>query len=674
MDRDVARLRSQRPLLSRALVLAGLLFLPCAFAVAARADDALWTDGAFPELGKTLTDRDRTIAEMFSPVFYQAVGEDRRGDYITNFDFDGDWVGNNNWANLESKRFPLKAYIYYSVVETETHFFVTYAAYHAVDCKGRMIDRILNAIEKTDPKRPDLQALKLGHENDMEGAVVVVQKQGNHPQSANVVAVETLAHNQFYFYRPLSPTAKSAAKSSHGVVLLERTHPILFVEARGHGVTAYRDAKPFAGRQGLIYRYKGVADDPDLVKSQNIGYDLIHMYPTLWKKASENYYANPTFGDFINYGIVRNTYVGFMGAAFKGERGGVNRAKPPWGWSDGQIKVGDWFLDPARVIKSRRGWSSPFSLNYIHHPYLGIFFGGQVSNHGEQLLRHQGKLIRTDLTKAATYLGLHEPEKAVDLYRLYLRMDPGNYDVHCALGLSLLNALFNSAHRTDQQGENLLKAAEQEGRIAISLSPARSTGHSIVAVTSAISNQPEAAIHEANQALSADSENALAHLARGLGLKQEGRSDEAIRSLQKYLGLNPTDVRIGREVDGLIKARSVRSKEIEIHGDVQWIDTEIEVAEGERISIRADGQIRWGRESNQVCGPDGVRHPGIFKVMPDKNTGALIGKIQAKEEELFFIGGNLEFTVKRGGRLYLGINDDHFGDNSGSFTVHISRK
>src|SRR6201988_5115497 len=61
------------------------------------------------------------IASRFAAIFYQALGEDPRGDYITNFDFDGDWRGDNNWNNLDDKRFPLKADGYSSVGETVTH-------------------------------------------------------------------------------------------------------------------------------------------------------------------------------------------------------------------------------------------------------------------------------------------------------------------------------------------------------------------------------------------------------------------------------------------------------------------------------------------------------------------------------------------------------------------------
>ena len=79
---------------------------------------------------------DADIASHFAPIFYQALGDKPRSDYITNFDFDGDWKGNNNWENLANTEFPLKAYIYYSVAETATHFFIHYAVFHPRDYKG----------------------------------------------------------------------------------------------------------------------------------------------------------------------------------------------------------------------------------------------------------------------------------------------------------------------------------------------------------------------------------------------------------------------------------------------------------------------------------------------------------------------------------------------------------
>jgi hypothetical protein len=79
---------------------------------------------------------EREVAARFAPTFYQALGDKPRSDYITNFDFDGDWRGDNNWEHVDDKSFPLRAYIYYSVSETQTHFFVHYAVFHPRDYKG----------------------------------------------------------------------------------------------------------------------------------------------------------------------------------------------------------------------------------------------------------------------------------------------------------------------------------------------------------------------------------------------------------------------------------------------------------------------------------------------------------------------------------------------------------
>ncbi|MGH9754640.1 MAG: hypothetical protein ACREA2_17830, partial [Blastocatellia bacterium] len=81
----------------------------------------------------------------------------RRGDFIARFDFDGDWNGLNNWANF-AKRPPAdrnkdtmaRAFMYYSVVETETHYFINYCAFHAQD---------------REPRCTDVEC----HENDLEG-------------------------------------------------------------------------------------------------------------------------------------------------------------------------------------------------------------------------------------------------------------------------------------------------------------------------------------------------------------------------------------------------------------------------------------------------------------------------------------------------------------------------
>jgi len=55
------------------------------------------------------------MARHYAPIIRQGVASDQ--DFITAVDFDGDWVGNNNWENQPTG--DLSAYVYYSVIETE---------------------------------------------------------------------------------------------------------------------------------------------------------------------------------------------------------------------------------------------------------------------------------------------------------------------------------------------------------------------------------------------------------------------------------------------------------------------------------------------------------------------------------------------------------------------------
>src|ERR1043165_7340237 len=152
--------------------------------------------------------RDREIAATFAPVFYQGLGDDRRAAFITNFDFDGDWRGDNNWAHTEDKRFPVRAYVYYAVSETTTHFLVHYAVFHPRDYKGGgtkgaiLSEAIKEGVRRGgryDPTGLSAEAV-LAHENDMEGCLVVAAKSGEDPKRARVVYVETLGHDRFQKY------------------------------------------------------------------------------------------------------------------------------------------------------------------------------------------------------------------------------------------------------------------------------------------------------------------------------------------------------------------------------------------------------------------------------------------------------------------------------------------
>jgi hypothetical protein len=342
-------------------------------------------------------ERDREIAAIFAPIFYQGLGESPRYDYITNFDFDGDWKGDNNWQNAADSSLPLRAFVYYSVAETSTHFLVHYAVFHPRDYKGgasvgALLSRVIRAGvsrgRRFDPTGRADEAV-LAHENDLEGCLVVAEKNGDDPVNATTLFVETLSHNRFLRY------ARSVAPdSAYSVVPLIGRRPVLFIEPKGHGIEAYRGADPVQASSAangiLVYTFTGHADDPDVVAKGPVGYDLVPIYRDLWPKSRGG--ANQTYGEWFDFGIFRiaaadpnadleiRTRIGRRGAAFNGPVGGAHMARPPWGWFDSSEPnrpLGEWFFDPAGVVKRHFLLEQGFSLAYLHNPPMGLIRGGR---------------------------------------------------------------------------------------------------------------------------------------------------------------------------------------------------------------------------------------------------------------------------------------------------------
>jgi len=376
---------------------------------------------------------DREVAARFAPVFVQGLGDDPRADYITNFDFDGDWKGDNNWANLDNRSFPLRAYIYYSVSETATHYFIHYAVFHPRDYKGGLArSTLLSAILQTgmdrlgrDPTGGLVDEIALSHENDLEGCLVVVEKHGQGLEGAEVIAVETMAHNRYLKYRPGASEIEGATRLSEDLKLREG-RPVLFIEPKGHGVEHFAD-DPLQTEKSvngvLNYVYRGRAEEVESREQREVGYDLLPIYETFWTRAQKG--ANETYGEAFNYrgfalaGLspapaptpkasaktktagkkeaaktakevaakntaTKNTAAkdpaakdaipGIpLGSALRGQVGFPNRARAPWGWFDSMEKerpLGEWFFDPAAVIKRHFNLGNEFATVYTYNQYL----------------------------------------------------------------------------------------------------------------------------------------------------------------------------------------------------------------------------------------------------------------------------------------------------------------
>jgi PA-IL-like protein len=121
-----------------------------------------------------------------------------------------------------------------------------------------------------------------------------------------------------------------------------------------------------------------------------------------------------------------------------------------------------------------------------------------------------------------------------------------------------------------------------------------------------------------------------------------------------------------------------REVTINVPGISRGTDTGIDVRAGDPITLTAAGTIIAGQRVGQV-GPDGATGSGFGSVVNARplstaGVGALIAYVRLANGQLsqpYLVGSQLTGTVPADGRLILAINDDNYGDNSGSFSVRI---
>jgi hypothetical protein len=112
-----------------------------------------------------------------------------------------------------------------------------------------------------------------------------------------------------------------------------------------------------------------------------------------------------------------------------------------------------------------------------------------------------------------------------------------------------------------------------------------------------------------------------------------------------------------------------------VEANKQWTDTGITVRKGDRVAFQTTGTIKFGTADDMSAPPDGspaANAPrGPQFPVPAVPVGALIFKVGTGAASP--IGSNSQpITMPADGRLYLGVNDDNYSDNSGAFAVVIT--
>ena len=114
------------------------------------------------------------------------------------------------------------------------------------------------------------------------------------------------------------------------------------------------------------------------------------------------------------------------------------------------------------------------------------------------------------------------------------------------------------------------------------------------------------------------------------------------------------------------------ARSVVVPSNVQWTNTGISVTRGQWLRFEPSGEIRLsfnGEDIARAAGALSFRHNDKATI-PTIPVGALIGRVG--NGKAFSIGDTREaFDMPANGRLYLGVNDDHFPDNSGNFVVRV---
>ena len=327
--------------------------LACAVSLtscALETDEALGTSSA--ALSAVNTQDRGALALRWAPVHYQDVDQTGghalggRADYITRYDFDGDLEGRNNWQHAGDSAYPLSAHGYYSVVETSSHWFIAYMFFHPRDWSDSFFDT--------------------EHENDAEGLLVTVQRDGS--QYGSLRSVVTVAHKDFFSYLPSGASWQAGNESVDGTLQLESfegaLHPVTAQEAKGHGLKA-RPGYDIVG-DGVVY-YPSLTDAqvPTGPNDRHVSYELVDIFEPggLWQQRS-----NPSL--FASYGA-------FAGDKSDGCGSGTigcdqNAANTPWSWDDHDDGAGWGALgnDPAGLVYDYFRIPEGISGVYTHNPYL----------------------------------------------------------------------------------------------------------------------------------------------------------------------------------------------------------------------------------------------------------------------------------------------------------------
>ncbi len=351
------------------------------------------------ESGVTIED----LAYHWAPVHYQdinPVGSDRsRVDYITRIDRDlpgregGDWNISRNWNRRLP--FPLRAYVYYSVVASKTHYFIGYYFYHplqgvvyrfpdGVDCICRNYIPGTSECADSEDCRVRYVKKRSWKNNDLEGALLVIKKSSSFGK-LEAVFVQSHGNIGTYFPAGNSIKMKSISEGANLVNFSDEakismndnvSRIITAAQEGGHGVGCYPQwwyksyiVDPRTAGGGDHIRYI-----PSRTKAEEPDFESIYNNSNKGRYSYSRYKLINVFDPDGGFWMQRYNEAVFVqkgyNITFKGSHG-----DPPWLWHGTGDNVKSRLS--GEEIKLVSGSGHPFTHNPANlcRVYLSVYDG-----------------------------------------------------------------------------------------------------------------------------------------------------------------------------------------------------------------------------------------------------------------------------------------------------------
>jgi hypothetical protein len=323
----------------------------------------------------------RQIAEAYAPVVYQQV-ETARVDTFTRIDYDGTATPIDNLNNARNANY---GYAYYDVIESVSHFFITYLFYYP----GTTLPNGTT------------------YEHDVLAVQVVVKKEEDDPLGT-LRAFSTFYHEALnvwtmetgWYSDDAAPTGNNESIDGRlrASDLEDGRHISIFVESGRHAACLPNvstlagpcspntddETAPFdAELLGLVVRAAEESQRVGDAPNDQLTYSLRSFLEEYWALRGSVGAEDAIFGGEFAYNppaISEGSAVTRPGAgevfptSLNSDHTEGSRGDLPFvlNWGRDRTHQGTWFVDPAWANLRMMTFPESFSPNYCFNPYLNI--------------------------------------------------------------------------------------------------------------------------------------------------------------------------------------------------------------------------------------------------------------------------------------------------------------